>query len=67
VPVRDPDGRLIASFGIAVPTRRFKHQLPTLAKVLRDVGIAASHEIARLIGESPPRSLDSRTAGVPVA
>jgi IclR family transcriptional regulator, acetate operon repressor len=67
VPVRDPDGRLIASFGIAVPTRRFKHQLPTLAKVLRDVGIAASHEVGRLIGESPPRSLDSRSAGVPVA
>ena len=52
VPVRDPDGGLIATLGIAVPTSRFKHQLPTLAKVLRDVGIAASNEIGRLIGES---------------
>jgi len=52
VPVRDPDGRVIASLGIAVPTNRFKHQLPTLAKVLRDVGIAASREVGRLIGES---------------
>jgi acetyl-CoA synthetase len=59
VPVRDPDGRLIASLGIAVPTRRFKHQLPTLVKVLRDVGIAASHEVGRLIGESPSRSTGS--------
>lgn len=54
VPVRTPDGRLIASLGISVPTRRFKNQLPTLAKVLRDVGVAASHEIGRLIGESTP-------------
>jgi IclR family transcriptional regulator, acetate operon repressor len=51
VPVRDPDGRLIASLGISVPTRRFKNQLPTLAKVLRDVGNAASSEIGRLVGE----------------
>ena len=64
VPVRDPDGRLIAAFGIAVPTRRFKHQLPTLAKVLRDVGIAASHEVGRLIGEESP---SGRSAGAPVA
>jgi IclR family acetate operon transcriptional repressor len=51
VPVRDPDGRLIASLGISVPTRRFKNQLPTLAKVLRDVGNEASSEIGRLVGE----------------
>jgi len=56
VPVRDPDGHVIASLGIAVPTRRFKNQLPTLAKVLRDVGIAASREVGRLIGEAPSES-----------
>ena len=67
MPVRDPDGRLIASLGISVPTRRFKNQLPTLAKVLRDVGIAASHEIGRLIGESTPRAVESRSAGAPVS
>jgi DNA-binding IclR family transcriptional regulator len=67
VPVRGPDGRLIASLGIAVPTRRFKNQLPTLAKVLRDVGIAASCEVARLLGESPPGSIDDRSADIPVA
>jgi IclR family transcriptional regulator, acetate operon repressor len=65
-PVRDPDGRLIAALGISVPTRRFKNQLPTLAKVMRDIGIAASSEIGRLIGEPPaaagngPRSLPAR-------
>ena len=62
VPVRGPDGRLIASLGISVPTRRFKNQLPTLAKVLRDVGIAASHELGRLIGESAPGAADVRAA-----
>jgi DNA-binding IclR family transcriptional regulator len=63
VPVRDPDGGLIASLGISVPTRRFKNQLPTLAKVLREVGHAASAEIERLVGEPaagvphrPPRN-----------
>lgn len=60
VPVRGPDGRLIASLGISVPTRRFKNQLPTLVKVLRDVGIAASHEIGRLIGESTPAPHEAR-------
>lgn len=60
VPVRGPDGRLIASLGISVPTRRFKNQLPTLVKVLRDVGIAASHEIGRLIGESTPATHEVR-------
>jgi DNA-binding IclR family transcriptional regulator len=67
VPVRDPDGRLIASLGISVPTRRFKNQLPTLAKVLRDVGIAASHEIGRLIGEEPPKAVGAGTGGRPVS
>ena len=57
VPVRDPDGRLIAALGISVPTRRFKNQLPTLAKVLRDVGLAASQEIGRLIGDATPEAL----------
>jgi len=52
VPVRDPDGRLIAALGISVPTRRFKNQLPTLAKVIRDIGIAASAEVGRLIGDT---------------
>jgi DNA-binding IclR family transcriptional regulator len=67
VPVRDPDGRLIASLGISVPTRRFKNQLPTLAKVLRDVGIAASHEIGRLIGESTPRAVSAGSSATPVS
>ena len=57
VPVRDPDGRLIAALGISVPTRRFKNQLPTLVKVLRDVGLAASAEIGRLIGDATPEAL----------
>jgi acetyl-CoA synthetase len=57
VPVRDPDGRLIAALGISVPTRRFQNQLPTLAKVLRDVGLAASQEIGRLIGDATPQAL----------
>jgi acetyl-CoA synthetase len=57
VPVRDPDGRLIAALGISVPTRRFQNQLPTLAKVLRDVGLAASQEIGRLIGDTTPEAL----------
>jgi DNA-binding IclR family transcriptional regulator len=57
VPVRDPDGRLIAALGISVPTRRFQNQLPTLARVLRDVGLAASQEIGRLIGDAMPEAL----------
>jgi DNA-binding IclR family transcriptional regulator len=57
VPVRDPDGRLIAALGISVPTRRFQNQLPTLARVLRDVGLAASQEIGRLIGDFMPEAL----------
>jgi IclR family transcriptional regulator, acetate operon repressor len=57
VPVRDPDGRLIAALGISVPTRRFQNQLPTLARVLRDVGLAASEEIGRLIGDTTPQAL----------
>lgn len=57
VPVRDPDGRLIAALGISVPTRRFQNQLPTLARVLRDVGLAASQEIGRLIGDATPQAL----------
>jgi acetyl-CoA synthetase len=57
VPVRDPDGRLIAALGISVPTRRFQNQLPTLARVLRDVGLAASQEIGRLIGDITPEAI----------
>lgn len=51
-PVRDPDGALIAALGISVPTRRFRNQLPTLAKVVRDTAAAASTELERLIGDS---------------
>ncbi|HMC41251.1 MAG TPA: IclR family transcriptional regulator C-terminal domain-containing protein [Acidimicrobiales bacterium] len=57
VPVRDPDGRLTAALGISVPTRRFQNQLPTLVRVLRDVGLAASQEIGRLIGDPTPQAL----------
>lgn len=66
-PVRDPDGRLIAALGISVPTRRFKNQLPTLARVVRDIGIAASCEIERLIGDSAAVTDGSgaTTAGAP--
>ena len=64
-PVRDPNGRLIAALGISVPTRRFKSQLPTLARVMRDIGIAASNEIGRLISDtveepSPRAALPAR-------
>jgi hypothetical protein len=40
--------------------------LPTLAKVLRDVGIAASHEIGRLISEPPPKAVSAGNGARPL-
>jgi acetyl-CoA synthetase len=54
-PVRDPDGRLVAVLGISVPTRRFRNQSPTLANVVRDVGMAASRHLGEVL--SPWRAV----------
>jgi len=57
VPVRDPDGRLIAALGISVPTRRFQNQLPRWPRCSGTSGLAASQEIGRLIGDTTPEAL----------
>jgi len=55
VPVRDARNGLVATFGISVPARRFEAEQKTLVRVIRDLAMAASGELAAVtVASAPP-------------